>query len=272
MQNTFKLSALALSVALVSFSAPAAFSAGCEKVGPQAPRDIDSAKGTNPQLFSLAKKSKKMNLCNIHFHNAAEHKAEDYSIKAIGDGHGHGDGWNCAMSEELTEEELAPPAQDICHGLKPGDTVEVHWVHSSCQIEPGAGLGSCLSETCANPELRVEAQVFTLVNDPTALDFNEFDLAVDKVDGRYQAKTLPYATGRPVLFTGSTTGPSYDNVNTCSPLQVTWSVRPKCAKLDINSLAQWCKGNAFDEDHAHGVRKLVTDPELLSRIRQHDDD
>ncbi len=28
----------------------------------------------------------------------------------------------------------------------------------------------------------------------------------------------------------------------------------------------WCKGSVFEEDHAHGVRKLVTNPKLLSYI------
>lgn len=66
--------------------------------------------------------------------------------------------------------------------------------------------------------------------------------------------------------TGLTTGPKYTE-STCSPLQVTWSVRPKCAKLDINSLGAWCENNEFKEDHAHGVRKLVTNTKLLSKIK-----
>lgn len=40
-----------------------------------------------------------------------------------------------------------------------------------------------------------------------------------------------------------------------------------CAKLDINSVAKWCESNEFEEDHAHGVRKLVTEPALLSEIK-----
>jgi hypothetical protein len=50
-------------------------------------------------------------------------------------------------------------------------------------------------------------------------------------------------------------------------MQVSWNVRPKCAKVDISSLSQWCKGNIFEENHAHGVRQLVTDPKLLSIIK-----
>lgn len=52
-----------------------------------------------------------------------------------------------------------------------------------------------------------------------------------------------------------------------SPFQVTWSVRPKVAKVDINTLGTWCKGNVFKEDHAHGVRNLVVNPKLLSEIK-----
>ena len=49
--------------------------------------------------------------------------------------------------------------------------------------------------------------------------------------------------------------------------EVTWSVRPDCAKLDINSLHAWASGgNVFEEDYAHGVRPLVTEPELLAPI------
>ncbi len=55
--------------------------------------------------------------------------------------------------------------------------------------------------------------------------------------------------------------------NTCSPLKVTWSVRPQCAKVDINSLNEWAdEGNVFNETESHGVRQLVTAPELLSAI------
>jgi hypothetical protein len=86
------------------------------------------------------------------------------------------------------------------------------------------------------------------------------------VNGFHQAKSIPSNTGKPVVFAGSTTGPKYSE-SACSPLQVTWSVRPKVVKLDINSLAKWCESNEFGEDHAHGVRKLVTAPKLLSEIK-----
>ena len=263
-------------VLLFSLLASSAFASGdkaghaegpaCEGFGPQTPRDIDGKDGGNPQIFSLAPGHQEMNLCNIHFHNNAEHKAKDFAIYAGEGEHGHGGGYQCGMSKSLSKAELRKPSKDICKGLKPGDTIEVHWVHSSCQITPGKGLGSCLNDKCANPDLRVETQVFTLVNDAAALNFNDFAYGGNMVNGRHQAKSLPSGTGNSIEFMGSTTGPKYTEA-TCSPLQVTWSVRPQCAKLDINSLGAWCENNEFSEDHAHGVRKLVTNPKLLSIIK-----
>ena len=122
-----------------------------------------------------------------------------------------------------------------------------------------------MSDKCANPNLRVETQVFTVVNDSSALDFNDLSYDGNIVNGYHQAKALPTNTGHPVEFLGSTTGPKY-NEQQCSPLQVTWNVRPQCAKVDINSLGKWCENNTFNEDHGHGVRKLVINPKLLSEI------
>jgi hypothetical protein len=90
------------------------------------------------------------------------------------------------------------------HGVKPGDTIEVHWVYSSCDVAPGPGLGACLSKACANPQLRVEAQAFLLVNDPKALNFNDFNYRGNRVNELHQAKALPGGTGAPVVFAGST--------------------------------------------------------------------
>jgi len=238
----------------------------CTGFGPQTPRDIDNSAGKNARIFSLAPSYQEMNLCNIHFHNNAEHKAKDFAIYAGEGNKGHGGGYQCKISQSLSKAELKKPTQEVCKGLKPGDTIEVHWVHSSCDVTPGKGLGSCLSDSCANPDLRVETQVFTLVNDANAMNFNDFAYDGNVVNGFHQAKAIPGSTGKPVEFTGSTTGPKYTEQQ-CSPLQVSWSVRPTCAKLDINSIGKWCQGNVFKEDHAHGVRALVTNPKLLSEIK-----
>lgn len=256
----FMIAALALTTAT---SASAQSPLACTSAGPQTPRDITSGQGSNAQKFALAPSADALNLCNIHFHVNAEHKGPGFSISAGTGDHG---GWKCNETPGLTAAELTVPSAGACAGLKPGDTVEVHWVHSSCNVKPGKGLGSCLAAGCDDPMLRVETQVFLAVNDPNALDFAKFDYAGVSASGRHQARGLPNGTGVPVVFRGSTTGPSFNSSDKCSPLKVTWSVRPSCAKIDINTLHKWCERNAFGEDHGHGVRQIVTQPRLLDAI------
>ena len=238
----------------------------CQGFGPQTPRDISSVAGTNSMAFPMAPASTSLNLCNIHTHTNAEHKGPGFSVFVNDSDYG---GYACNMSDSLTEAELADPynGDGPYKKVKPGDTIEVHWVHSSCPVQPGEGLGSCLSDGCDDPLLRVEAQTFLLVNDPNAPSFMDYTYGGDVRDGFHQAKSIPSGTGTPVVFRGSTTGPSYTE-QTCSPLKVTWSVRPQCGKLDINSLHAWAEsGNVFNETKSHGVRQLVTSPELLSPIQ-----
>ena len=236
--------------------------------GPQSPRDIDAAAGKNARIFSAAPAHTKMNLCNIHFHKNAEHKGGEFTKYAgNGDGHGYQSGYK--YSGKLSAAELKPTKGDICpskHGkLSPGDTIEVHYVHSTAQVKPGPTLGSCLSKSIGNPQLRVETQVYVLVNDKKAGDFAKLTKHSMK-NKLHQASNIPNNTGTPVQYAGSTTGPGYNEKG--SPFQVTWSVRPKVSKVSIDTVGKWCKGNTFKEDHAHGVRNLVTNPNLLSEIKK----
>ena len=234
----------------------------CLDAGPQTPRDISSTAGLNAVEFPIAPPASDMNLCNIHTHTNAEHKGPGFSVFVDATDSG---GYACNATSDLTEAELAP-APGAYEGVEPGQTIEVHWVHTTCPAAPGPGLGACLTEGCEDPQFRVEAQVFLVVNDPDALDFMDMAYQGNQVDGRHQALSIPSDTGTPVLFRGSTTGPSYTQAS-CSPFQVTWNVRPSCAKLDINSLHRWAEsGNVFEETKSHGVRQLVTAPELLAPI------
>ena len=233
--------------------------------GPQSPRDIDSSHGLNERAFGGAPHHSEMHLCNIHFHENAEHRGGEFTTHA-GNGNGHGYGTGFEYDGELTAQELASIEMKVGeseHGhLEPGDTIEIHFVHSSANVNPGPTLGACVSEAIKNPHLRVETVVAVLVNDPDARDFLEM-ADVEPVDGLYQA-TLPADLGEPVVYSGSTTGPGYNEKG--SPFHVTWSVRPNVAKLNIHSVAAWLDDNPFDEDHAHGVRNLVVNDALLSPI------
>lgn len=235
----------------------------CLNAGPQTPRDISNIAGLNTVTFPQAPPASAMNLCNIHTHTNAEHKGPGFSVFVDATDNG---GYACNETADLTEAELAP-APGAYQGVVPGQTIEVHWVHTTCDTQPGEGLGACVPETCTDPLLRVEAQTFLVVNDGNALDFTEMAAVVDEKGGFYQAGMIPSNTGTPVTFAGSTTGPSYTQA-VCSPAQVTWNVRPMCAKVDINSLNKWAaEGNVFNESKSHGVRQLVTAPELLSPIQ-----
>lgn len=234
----------------------------CKGFGPQTPRDISSPAGANPLTFEAAPAASSMNLCNIHFHAQAEHKGPGFAVFAGATDDG---GYRCNGTDALTAAEKAAFDGHRCHGVKPGDTVEVHWVHTSCDADPGPSLGACVTPACANPQLRVETAVFLVVNDRAATQFQDFAYDGNVVGGLHQARALPSGQGVPVTFGGSTTGTKYTQEK-CSPYQVSWSVRPQCQKLDIASLDAWCGDNVFKEDHAHGVRQLVTAPELLSSI------
>lgn len=234
--------------------------------GPQSPRDIDAAAGNNQRSFSSAPSHTLMNICNIHFHENAEHKGGEFTTYAgNGDGHGYDTGFK--YDGTVNEAEMAPLDHHIGeseHGdLEPGDTIEVHFVHTTAQVTPGPTLGSCLSDSIGNPQLRVEAVVMVLVNDEGATDFMEM-AHVERVDDYYQAPHIPTNLGKPVQYTGSTTGPGYNEKG--SPFQVSWSVRPNVAHVNIHSVGAWLEDNIFDEDHAHGVRNLVMNPDLLSPI------
>jgi hypothetical protein len=232
--------------------------------GPQSPRDLAMKAGSNKRVFNPAPAYQVMNLCNIHFHKNAEHKGGEFTLFA-GNGDGHGFKTGYKYSGKLNTSESKPLNTEVCKsehgGLQVGDTIEIHYVHSTAQVVPGPTLSACLSETDINPQLRVEAQVYVLVNDPQASDFRKLT-TVSEINGYHQAMNIPQNIGKPIQYAGSTTGPSYNEKG--SPLQVTWSVHPQIVKVQAQTVGQWCQGNSFKEDHAHGVRNLVINEKLLS--------
>lgn len=235
--------------------------------GPQAPRDLASKAGSNKRVFAFAPAYQQMDLCNIHLHKNAEHKGGQFTAPAA-DAGGHEAQAGFRYAKPLTAAETRPLADDVCKGehggLQAGDTIELHYVFSSAEVAPGPTLGACMSEADSNPQLRVEAQVFVLVNDARAADFNGY-VKTAEVGGYWQPLHIPNNTGAPIRYAGSTTGPTYNEKG--SPLQVSWSVRPKVLKVNAESVGLWCQANVFKEDHPHPARNLVVDPRLLSPIR-----
>lgn len=226
----------------------------CIGAGPQAPRDIDQISGNNSVLFETAPAITDMNLCNIHFHRSAEHKASAYSTFVQDGSHS---GWTCKPPVPGRLEHKHAE-HNGCQGIAEGDTIEVHWVYTTCDtvskgVKPaGGGLSACMTSTCANPELRVAAQVFLL-----------------EKNGAVKFSDSPPNHTSTVVYTGSTTGTSYSNTH-CSPFQVTWDVKTTCESLDIDNFSQWCSNNKYNDNHAHGVRELVTSEALLSTISKKD--
>ena len=238
-----------------------------EQFGPQAPRDIESTAGSNPVTFDEAPPYTEMNICNIHFHEGAEHRGGEFTTYA-GNGDGEGLETGYLFDGELTDAELEPwegglVGQFEGSALEPGDTIEIHYVHSTDPIEPGPTLGACLASDTSTPQLRVEAQVFVLVNDESAASLVELT-ELEAIGDYIQAPNIPTDTGTPIQYAGSTTGPSFNEVG--SPFMVSWSVRPEVTRVHIGSVQEWFEDNPFEEEYAHAVRNLVTNEDLLSEI------
>ena len=202
----------------------------------------------------VAPASTEMNLCNIPTHTNAEPKGPGFSIATPLDDDGKNQGYECNETVNLTVAGLAGD-HGGGHGVNPGQTIEVHWVHTTCGNAPGHSLAPWI--TCASPQVRVETQVFVVVKGPNALDFSDFAYDGNRVGGLHQPKALPTGPGEPVQFRGSTTGPDYDSGSedgdVGSRFTVTWCVRPDGTV------------NIFKQDHSHGVRQRVINPDPLSR-------
>ncbi len=237
------------------------------KVNPQAPRDIsDIVPGKNSNPVNLAPSPDTMSLCNIHFHRSAEHRSTGFK-EASKDG--DNTGFVCSIKDAT---QPAKPAKDehghvSCQSLPAGDTIEVHWVFTSCPPPEKpyvAGLANCTrcKTDKVAPVLRVEAKVFSLSSNQGE-DFADYNLAPKGA----QPKKLPDGANA-VTYLGSTTGPAYDANKACSPLTATWNVRPTCSPLKIGTLKAWCNDNAYGEKLAHGVRPLVSEPDLLAPIKK----
>lgn len=279
---------------------------GCNLAGPQTPRDVSAGAVDGTNLLTVPKSERTllrdgMRICNVHFHLNAEHRsAGQYDENKAGQG------WACRAAPGTTAgspvHQTAPypaanetgdhktetvdtgehktdaitPAHQTGGGAsshsssKAGDTVEFHWVHTTCEpkfindaikaaLDKGeeSGLAPC---ACPGAKLVVEARVFRLTETG----------GIGSLSNRGPTE----AAGSLVRFFGSTTGPKYNG--SCSPVQVGWNVDNSCTDLNLSALKDWLQrdpdknkdaepgAKVFNESHGHGVRELVTDPSSLS--------
>lgn len=184
--------------------------------GPQAPRDISVAGGKNALPVPGGETP---NLCNIHFHRPYEHA-----------------GFVMPAAVEPTEDK-------VCHDVKNGDKIEVHWVYTNCPLpaEPKHALANCV---CDRPDMVLRVVGESYIMNSEGKDF-----------------TPP--TEDLVKYAGSTTGPVFTNEK-CSPARVNWEVARTVKYMKLSALGGFCNDNPYHEDHPHGIRELVVNEAWLS--------
>ena len=115
-----------------------------------------------------------------------------------------------------------------CKNVKMGYTYEFHWVHSTAGRRDGilsGGLGGVFARDL-NPSVVVRGQVCRIVNWPEQ-EYKSFNT------------TWREPVSDSMLYIGSTTGTSYDNVD-CSPYEVTWHVDRQCCILSAQNMDRMC--------------------------------
>jgi len=225
--------------------------------GPIGPADVsDDAVGTRPPLFRPQSTVGRLQSTQPHMHKWAEHKSKgQYDIPGPAEAT---KGFECDKSG-LTPAQLAPFAYQFCQPqpditncsfaaipgaapevtrgdvpcalsrVNPGDTIEIHWPHTSGSTSP---LGP-FDDVVSNALLVVQAQVFLVVNDP------KYEMDVQLFLTHWNEAL---AAEDSVAYVGSPTG-DHDNRNMCYSNQNTWLVDRKCHMLHVGSLDRWCGAN-----------------------------
>jgi hypothetical protein len=265
-------------------ASPAPAKPKCAMAEPQAPRDLSTgATGKRvPKAATLNDaQGQALPQANVHWHLGAEHKSDAYNddtdAKAFDAGRRLGGvgkavrpGFMCPAAG-LTADEKKVYTWKHCVGMQVGKTYEVHYVHSSAGytaadlagnkdidlMDDGLG-GAALGRGMLNPMVVVEALVFQVVSGGPTIN--------DMVHGWTKAEGAGYTPGSRVMYAGSTTGPSHDNVN-CSPYAVTWHVDLGCHKVSPESFDEMCKTmnekyKMITDRAPHGSRKIV-DPKWV---------
>merc|ERR1711988_54884 len=234
----------------------------------------------------------KKGLCpvNVHWHLGSEHRsAGQYdetgksphlagiNAEFMGNGGGRrlaGElryGYACQKYDANDPKFTTPYNWQHCIDMHVGETYEVHWPHSVlgacntpyqyqskfydgifCRYDTTAHAGLTAQQIAS--AVGVQSQVFTIVNDETYYYPN-------LMKGMIVANEY----GEDVAFyTGSTTGTSRNNDDSCSAYSpITWQVDRTCHLISASSFDKMCadmKAQAddmTDDLYAHGSRTLV---------------
>ena len=244
----------------------------CANAQPQSPRNVSAGfvgtgkarvRVTDVSPLANSDAAKRLKHVNTHFHLGAEHASvgeydklhitpSGRKLLSASDEYG----FYCddvAWVKGLTTAQKTDYDWKYCKHTEVGKTYELHWVYSSGGA-PGNitdGLGGALAYQ-NNPTVTVRAQVYHIVNDNSAA----YDVA-NLADG-WNTGTISNA----VTYSGSTTGRSYNNADSCSPLQITWQVDRTCQKINAKSFDEMCKkmkeyGMSADLE-PHASRDLVS--------------
>jgi hypothetical protein len=260
------------------WNAPAASPAplACSTAQPQSPKDVSSTfTGSKaPRAVAVDEAVTGLTHVNTHYHLGAEHKSAGQYDKQHDTSHSHARrllsaeteyGYYCddvAWVQGLTTAQKTDYNWQYCENTHVGKTYEMHWVYSSGgEGDLSAGLGGAF-DSQNNPKVTVRAQVYHIVNDNT---YDRSDL-LDGWDVAAIQATIDDATTAnddPVTYSGSTTGRSYNNDDSCSPYQINWQVDRVCRRISAKSFDDMCKKMkeqyGMDADaEPHSSRDLVS--------------
>lgn len=265
----------------------------CTDAGPQAPKDLTTATlntaahGTrNPQapIFTHDQMNH-MTVVNVHFHLGAEHKSDNYNDEQftedydasnpVGGPYGVTDHparpgfYGSGYSPSGRKDRDAVPAP--CKGMKVGDTIEVHWVHSSAGVrQPDDGdyqlledgLGSAVNgRALRNPQVHVEAVVYQILPDGDAgITFTPVG-SLRETHWPDEPSADEY-----IRYVGSSTGMSYTGneegpTQTCSPYLINWGVDLRLHKVSSTTMQEFCSlllaEGLVKDVLVHGSRRIL---------------
>lgn len=267
-------------VCLSGFEAP--LPAACADSMEQSPADVsEGAEGIKDAAGTLVEDYAADGMCqvNVHFHLGAEHMSagafdvvgeefmantwtgsSDAHHRRLAAGAEENPGWFCQGYDADDAKFTTEYHWEYCKDMHVGLTYEIHWPFSTAGSCTGLtdGLGGAFCTSLAPAAIGVQGQVFMIVNDD-AYDVEDLAHGMNMTMATTIAK-----------YTGSTTGPSYNN-EICSPYApISWHVDTTCNLVSAKSFDAMCKtmkeyGMSADT-HPHGSRDLVipewTDSEI----------